>query len=209
MQEARDEACGDFKWTSEHVEPSEEKPEPRHNFSYSIEYLLKKDPPSKPELNLTKDHNSVAEFHVEPKIFNGTTWSEGDFSTHTAFFTLVPQRLGYSFPRSTPTPQSKCVRNLTSVWCAAKLLASPPTLSHTPGNIQASSPSPVSRAAGPSRGRWICADIETPSTWRTWDPSTCSTIPGSEDSASRILALFLCTFHIKNTRLLKSNVKKI
>ncbi|XP_055941691.1 fez family zinc finger protein 2-like [Argiope bruennichi] len=82
------------------------KPEPRHNFSYSIEYLLKKDPPSKPELNLTKDHNSVAEFHVEPKIFNGTTWSEGDFSTHTAFFTLVPQRLGYSFPGGFPPPDS-------------------------------------------------------------------------------------------------------
>ncbi|CAL1294277.1 unnamed protein product [Larinioides sclopetarius] len=110
MQEARDEACGDFKWTSEHVEVSEEKPEQRHNFSYSIEYLLKKDPPSKPESKSFKDPISLGEFHVEPKLLNGATWSESDFSTHTAFLTLVPQRLGFSFPGGFPPPDTSEVQ---------------------------------------------------------------------------------------------------
>ncbi|GFT85082.1 hypothetical protein NPIL_387071, partial [Nephila pilipes] len=75
MQEARDEPCGDFKWASEHVDANAEKPEPRHNFSYSIEYLLKKDPPSKPESKPVKDTNFIADFNAEVKPFSGSTWS--------------------------------------------------------------------------------------------------------------------------------------
>ncbi|GBN08799.1 Zinc finger protein sens [Araneus ventricosus] len=86
------------------------KPEQRHNFSYSIEYLLKKDPPSKPESKPVKDPTSLGEFHVEPKLFNGAAWPEGDFSTHTAFLTLVPQRLGFSFPGGFPPPDTSEVQ---------------------------------------------------------------------------------------------------
>ncbi|GIY88906.1 zinc finger protein sens [Caerostris darwini] len=104
MQEAQEEACGDFKWGSEHVDANEEKSEPRHSFSYSIDYLLKKDSPAKSDPSkVTKDRNFLSNLHSEPKLFNGATaWSDGDFSTHTAFLTFVPQRLGFSLPGSPP-----------------------------------------------------------------------------------------------------------
>ncbi|GIY72438.1 hypothetical protein CEXT_689521 [Caerostris extrusa] len=84
MQEAQEEACGDFKWGSEHVDANEgkgavtvKKSEPRHSFSYSIDYLLKKDSPAKSDPSkVPKDRNFLSNLHSEPKLFNGaTTWS--------------------------------------------------------------------------------------------------------------------------------------
>ncbi|GFT12727.1 HTH_Tnp_Tc3_2 domain-containing protein [Trichonephila clavipes] len=52
-----------------------EKPEPRHSFSYSIEYLLKKDPPSKPESKPVKDTSFIPDFTTEAKPLSGSPWS--------------------------------------------------------------------------------------------------------------------------------------
>ncbi|GFY39275.1 zinc finger protein sens [Trichonephila inaurata madagascariensis] len=89
-----------------------EKPEPRHSFSYSIEYLLKKDPPSKPESKPVKDTSFVPDFTTEAKPFSGSPWSEGDLSAHTTFFTFVPQRLGLSFGGLPPQDPSEVQQSL-------------------------------------------------------------------------------------------------
>ncbi|XP_035213136.1 zinc finger protein Gfi-1b-like [Stegodyphus dumicola] len=118
MQEGRETACGDLKWSAAHVEDGDNKPQPRHNFSYSIEYLLKKDPLPKAE---AKVPNLDSNPWIEPAYLSGPTWTAEiePLSTQTTFLTFVPQRFGFQFPSDGDT--------LTTVPLPPQIFHSPST----------------------------------------------------------------------------------
>ncbi|KAG8197984.1 hypothetical protein JTE90_029379 [Oedothorax gibbosus] len=103
-REGMEEDAG-FKWSGEeHVAVGMDgaKPEARQSFTYSIEYLLKKDTCPKPVPKSPLDVPMFSSIQTESKSF---PCPQTDFSS-PAFLSFVPQKLSLLFPCSSLPSQS-------------------------------------------------------------------------------------------------------